>query len=155
MRSEQQFIEAVLDAPYLFKIQVEDNEALPEELSKKEALHLELKSPTMGVLFQVSKVFLQLPKEDLKVLDGAEDFSERLQLIERHMDTLLEVMALLLHGKESAPPAWYVLFLRNNLTKKEVLEILTESLARLDTSFFLTSLKGIQSMSLLQGGTTP
>lgn len=154
MKEKQEFLEAVLEAPYAFKIKVEDNQALPEDLKKHAEISFSLKSPCMGVLFQVSRVFLEMPPEDLKALDEPGDFSARLRLIERHTGKFLEVIALLLHGKESHRPAWYVPFLRANLTKREVLELLTESLVRLDTAFFLTSMKGIQSMCLLGEGTT-
>lgn len=136
MKEKQEFLEAVLEAAYRFRIKVEDNQALPEDLKKHAEISFSLKSPTMGVLFQISRVFLEIPKADLAWLNTAADFSARLRLIERYTGKLLEVIALLLHGKESHRPAWYVPFLRANLTKSEVLELLTESLVRLDTAFF-------------------
>lgn len=146
LAAQGEYLRALIEAPYSFKIKVEDHHHLPLELKQEKALSFTLRSPTLGVLAKVALLLSGIPKEDLTLLEGS-DLPKRFSLMAKHSDTLMDMLCALLWGKPSDPPVWWKDFFRANLTKKELTELFFEAMERVDTSFFLPSFQMAEMMS--------
>jgi len=132
-KQKQQLIQALIEKPSNYEIEVLDNSMLPEELKEKEIISFEIQPPTLEVLAKCSTPALRIPEEirnskDLKLEDALKYRSE-----------MAEVLSILAHGKSTDYPKWYLPFFLNNLTAKELYMIFYESILKMQTDFFLNS----------------
>lgn len=132
-KSKQQLIQALIEKPSNYDIEVIDNSMLPKKLKQRKTISFVIKPPTLEVLAKCSLPALKIPEsvresKDLKLEDAIE-----------YRNEMAEVFAILAHGKPSDYPSWYISFFLNNLTAKELYMLFYESVLKLQTDFFLNS----------------
>ncbi len=130
---KQKLIEALIEKPSIYDIDVIDNSMLPDAIKNEKTITIEIKPPTMEVLSMCALPMFRIPEsiresKDLKVEDAL-----------KHVNEMVEVLAILSHGKSTNYPDWYVPFFRSNLSSKELYMIFYESTLKLQTDFFLKS----------------
>ncbi|MEE9408271.1 MAG: hypothetical protein V3V28_09370 [Polaribacter sp.] len=132
-KNKQQLIQALIEKPSKYDIEVLDNSMLPDKLKKRKAISFVIKPPTLEILAKCTLPALKIPEsvresKDLKLDEAIE-----------YRNEMAEVFAILAHGKPSDFPTWYVPFFLNNLTAKELYMLFYESVLKLQTDFFLNS----------------
>jgi len=130
-REKQDLLEALVEKPSTYEIKVSDRSMLPSNLKGRKTISFTIKPPTLEVLAKCALPVLNIPEsiresKELK-LDGAVAYRNE----------MAEVLAILAHGKATDPPDWYVPFVLNNLTPKELYMLFYESVLKLQTDFFL------------------
>lgn len=132
-RDKQQLVNAFLEKPSVYTIEVIDNSMLPASLIENLELEFTIKAPSLEVLAKCALPMLKIPESiresaDLKFEDAIQYRSE-----------MAECIAILAHGKDSVIPEWYIPFFLKNLTAKELYMLFYESIMKLQTDFFLNS----------------
>ena len=87
---------------------------LPNNIKKRKTLSLTIKPPTLEVLARCALPALKVPEsvresKDLKLDEAI-----------KYRNEMAEVLAIMFHGKATDYPKWYVPFILNNVTSKEL-----------------------------------
>lgn len=130
---KQHLIEALIEKPSNYNIEILDHSMLPDKLKKRKAISFVIKPPTLEVLAKCTLPALKIPEsvresKDLKLDEAIE-----------YRNEMAEVFAILAHGKATDYPNWYVPFILRNVTPKELYMLFYESVLKLQTDFFLNS----------------
>ena len=132
-KEKQHLIQALIEKPSKYDIEVLDNSMLPNSLKKRKSISFIVKPPTLEVLAKCTIPALKIPEnvresKDLKIDEAIE-----------YRNEMAEVLAILSHSKNSDYPSWYIPFFLNNLTAKELYMLFYESVLKMQTDFFLNS----------------
>jgi hypothetical protein len=132
-KDKQHLIQALIEKPTTYNIEVVENFMLPEELKNEKEISFTVKPPTLEVLAKCTIPVLKIPEsiresKDLKIEEAID-----------YRNEMAEVLAILSHSKNSEYPSWYVSFFLNNLTAKELYMLFYESVLKMQTDFFLNS----------------
>ncbi len=127
-------IEALIEKPSNYDIDVNENSMLPSNLKKRKTLSFIIKPPTIEVLAKCVVPILRIP-EEFKAVGKEIKIEEAIE----YRNEMVEVLAILSHGKTTDYPKWYPEFFLKNLTAKEVYNLFYESILKLQTDFFLNS----------------
>lgn len=132
-KQKQDLLQALIEKPSTYEIQVSDNSMLPDNIKKRKTLSFTIKPPTLEILAKCALPALKIPESIRE--------SKELKLDEaiEYRNEMAEVFAILAHGKATDFPSWYVPFVLNNLTPKELYMLFYESVLKLQTDFFLNS----------------
>jgi len=133
MSDRKKLLEAVIEKPTTYEVDVLDNSMLPEKLKNRKTLSFVIKPPTISTLTRCAIHLDDIP-EQLKKGENV-----NLEDAIKHTDTLIKMICVLSWGKATNYPEWYEPFMRENLTPKEVFQIFHESSMKMGTDFFLTS----------------
>ena len=136
MKNEQQkLLESLIEKESKYEIDVIDNSMLPDNLKKRKKLGFTVKPPTMEVLAKCAIPLLTIPEEVRE--------AKNLQLDEplKYRRQMAEVFSIIAHGKNTDVPSWYVDFVLNNVTGKELFYLFQETALKLQSDFFLNSLQ--------------
>lgn len=136
MNEKEKLINAFLENPTHYKIDVADNSMLPEKLKDKKQIGFTVKPPVLSVLALCSKVLQKIPAE----IANPEN-EVKLEDAVKYITEMAECFAILSHGKTTEYPEWYVPFLINNVTPKEMYYLFTEAALKTQSSFFLSSIQ--------------
>ena len=130
---KKELLNAFLENPTLYAIQIVDNSMLPAPLTDKKELEFTIKAPSLEVLAKCALPMLRIPESIRE--------SEKLKLEDalKYRNEMAECLSILAHGKSSDPPEWYIPFFLKNLTAKELYMLFYESIMKLQTDFFLNS----------------
>ena len=132
--SKQKAIEALIEKPSNYKIQVSDNSMLPNKMKKKKMVSFVIKPPSVEVLAKCALPVLKIP-ENLRQASKDLKFEEAI----KYRNEIADVLSILAHGKDTEPPTWYSPFFLKNLTPKELYLLFYESIMKMQTDFFLNS----------------
>lgn len=134
MNNEQQkLLEALVEKQSNYSIDVVDNSMLPESLKKRKSISFTVKPPTMEVLAKCAVPLLRIP-EDVR---ASKNLS--LETAIEYRNEMAEVFSIIAHGKNTDIPDWYVDFVLNNVTGKELFYLFQETALKLQSDFFLSS----------------
>lgn len=134
--SKEKLLNAFLETPSHYKISVSDNSMLPEKLKDKKEIGFTVKPPVLSVLALCSAVLQKIPEHiinpeaDVKLSDALE-----------YIEEMAQCFSILAHGKTTEYPDWYVPFLINNVTPKEMYYLFSEAALKSQSSFFLSSIQ--------------
>lgn len=132
--NKELLLKALTEKPTNYAIEVSDNSMLPEELKTLESITFTVKPPVLSVLAKCALTMERIPetikasKETIKLEDAI-----------NYIDEMAEVIAILAHGKTSDFPSWYVSFIINNVTPKDLFYLFQEVSLKTQSSFFLNS----------------
>lgn len=133
MDNQTKLIEAFIEKPTTYEIEVLDNSMLPKGIKEKQSLKFTIKRPTMKVLAATAAPLAKVPKS----LREKEELT--LEEIVPYLNEIAEVIAILAHGASSRDiPEWYVGFFLANLTDNELFLIFKETSLKTENSFFLS-----------------
>ncbi|WP_142783349.1 hypothetical protein [Changchengzhania lutea] len=132
-KQKQDILKALIEKPTTYTIDVKDASMLPDDLKGKQTLKFTVKPPTLEVLSKCASIVMGIP-EDIRE-------SKDLNIDEavRYRSEMAQVFSILAHGKQDDYPDWYVSFILNNVTAKELYMLFYESVLKLQTDFFLNS----------------
>ncbi len=147
METEQQLINALIEKPSTYDIDVIDTSMLPQNLKRRKTISFTVKPPTLEVLAKCVVPLFNIPKEIRE--------AEELALDEaiKHRKEMAEVVAILAHGKQTEHPSWYADFILSNITPKELYNLFYEISLKLQSDFFLNSLKIVSQSNPMQMNT--
>lgn len=128
---EKKLLQAFLEKPTIYKIDVLDNSMLPENIKAKKKLSFVSKPPSLKVLALCAETLLNVPQD---VRSGKIESFENAM---KYATEIVKCLAIMFHGKASEFPKWYVPFLINNLTSNELYQIFQESVLKSQSGFFL------------------
>ncbi len=133
MEEQQKLLEALIEKPSKYEIDVIDNTMLPGDLKKRKTMSFVVKPPTMEVLARCATVILKVPKEilDRKDVDLLEVLNYRKEIA--------EIFCIIAHGRNTDYPSWYVDFILNNVSGKELFSLFQETSLKMQSDFFLSS----------------
>ena len=134
MKDEQQkLLESLIEKESKYEIDVLDNSMLPDNLKKRKKLGFTVKPPTMEVLAKCAIPLLTIPEEVRSTKEL------KLDVALKYRKQMAEVFSIIAHGKNSDVPDWYVDFILNNVTGKELFFLFQETALKLQSDFFLSS----------------
>lgn len=134
--SKEKLLEAFLENPTHYKINVSDASMLPDKLKEKKEIGFTVKPPVLSVLAKCAIVLQKIPAE---IADPAKEVSINEAL--KYINEMAECFAILAHGKTSNMPEWYIPFLINNVTPKEMYYLFSEAALKSQSGFFLSSIQ--------------
>lgn len=136
MNPKEKLLNAFLENPTTYKIDVSDSSMLPDKLKDKKTIGFTIKPPVLAVLAKCAVVMERIPEEirnpeaEIKVSDAVE-----------YLNEMAEAFSIISHGRTTEYPDWYVPFLVNNVTPKELYYLFTEAALKSQSSFFLNSIQ--------------
>ncbi len=133
MGNTQKLLEAFIEQPTTYTIDVLDNTMLPEGIKDKKQLKFTIRRPTLKVLASMALPLSKIPKEI--------QFKENLELSEAapYLRDMVKSIAVAMHGaRGNSMPDWYEDFLFANLTDMELFLIFKEASIKSNSSFFLS-----------------
>lgn len=134
MTNEQKLLQALIEKPSRYTIDVEDSAMLPENLKQNKTIDFVVKAPSPGVLAMCAELFQGIPQELLQ-----ENKKLTLQEVLPHIETMVKVICRISHGKKSDYPEWYEPFIMANATGKDVFMMFQEVAIKSQSDFFLRS----------------
>ena len=134
MNDKQKLIAALIEQPSRYKIDVQDSTMLPDNLKQKKEIEFVVKPPSIGVLALCASEIQNLPNHLTKP-EAQISFVDALP----YCDSMIRVICILSHAKESAYPDWYEPFIKNNCTPKDIYHIFQETTMKMQSDFFLHS----------------
>lgn len=129
---KQELIQALIEKPSVYEIDVLDNSMLPDKLKKRTSLSFTVKPPTIEVLANCADIIMQVPQEVREKQDLALDEAAK------YVTEMAGVVCVLAHPK-GTPPKWYLPFIKANLTPKELFMLFKEASMKTQADFFLAS----------------
>lgn len=133
MTNEQKLLEALIEQPSSYDIDVVDNSMLPDNLKKRKSISFVIKPPTMEVLAKCAIVILKVPKS---ILEREE--VDILKVLEYRKE-IAQIISIISHGKISDYPEWYEEFILKNVNGKELFMLFQETSLKMQSDFFLSS----------------
>lgn len=133
MENKKKLLEALIEKPSNYEVDVQDNSMLPNNLKSRKTISFTIKPPTLEVLAKCAIPLQDVPEhikegKDIKIEDAI-----------LYTSQMVEMISILSWGKTSNYPSWYEPFMLKNLTAKEVYLIFHESALKLQSDFFLAS----------------
>ena len=135
MEAQQKLIESLIEKPSVYSIDALDRTMLPKKLRGKKQISFTVRPPSLETLAKCVVPIMEIPEN---VREAKEISIEQAIPFREQMAQCFAIMA---HGKQSEVPAWYVPFILNNVTPKELYQLFYECSLKLQSDFFLTSLK--------------
>lgn len=134
MDNREKILQAFIEQPSTYKIAVSDNSMLPKSMKNKKEVVFTIKPPVLSILAKCAIPIGKIPKE---LLDAEKeiDFKDAV----KYTNEMTEVFAILAHGKITEYPSWYISFILNNITPKELFFLFKEVALKTQSSFFLSS----------------
>lgn len=132
--NKEKLLNAFIENPSNYTIDVSDNSMLPDKLKGKDELKFTVKPPVLSVLAKCALVLNKIPKEILEP-------NKEVKLVDaiKYVNEMAQVFSILSWGKTSDYPSWYVPFIVNNVTPKELFQLFEEVAYKTQSSFFLNS----------------
>jgi hypothetical protein len=145
--------ETVTAEPVTFNITLVPQSRLHGWLMRKKILpcrrSMEIKPVVLGNLLRISKLLLTIDTDKMQkgnLLDVS------YHLAGQHADTIAEILAIAIQGNKNKPGARLISLIKQNLTAKEILYLLTLVLQQLDLTNFISSIISIRGLNVLDRG---
>ena len=132
-KKKQDLLQALTEKPSTYEIEVSDGSMLPSNLKRRKTISFTIKPPTLEIMAKCAIPVLKIPQEVRESTDL------NLETALQYRKEMAEVLAILAHGKASDYPKWYVPFILNNITPKELFVVFYESSLKMNSGFFLNS----------------
>lgn len=107
---------------------------------------------TVRTWFKLKPLMLSIEKADFDKLVNKEDplpEAEITEVMDKHDETILDIVCLGIHNKKSDPPAWFREVLKDNCTWKDIYILLNAILFRIGYNPFCKSITIVKSVSPL------
>lgn len=134
--NKEKLLNAFIENPTTFKVNVSDSSMLPDGMKDKKTVDFVIKPPVLAVLALCATVMAHIPPEVRNP-----DKQIKLSIAIKYLNQMAESFAIISHGKTTPYPEWYVPFLINNVTPKELFYMFTEAALKTQSSFFLNSIQ--------------
>jgi len=134
MENREKILQAFIETPTTYKIAVSDNSMLPKSMKNKKEVTFIVKPPVLSVLAKCGIPVGKIPKE---LMDADKDIN--LEDAVKYTKEMAEAFAILAHGKTTEFPEWYIPFILNNVTARELFILFKEVALKTQSSFFLNS----------------
>ncbi len=108
----------------------------------------ELKPIVIGNLFRISKLLLTV--DPGKIFTGGNMLENSHRLVVEHTDTLIDILAIAIKNTQAEPDKGLKKLIRENLTAKEILTLLSMTLRQLDLQNFISSIISIRGLNVLE-----
>ena len=133
MQDHKKLLEALIEKPSGYDIDVLDNSMLPDNLKKRKTIKFVVKPPTMEVMARSAVILMRIPQHLQK--------NENIDLMEvlNYRREIAEIFCVIAHGKNTDYPKWYVDFILNNVSGKELFTLFQETSLKMQSDFFLHS----------------
>ena len=135
MEAQRKLIESLIEKPSNYTIGVIDGSMLPKKIKNKKQIAFTVKPPTLEVLAKCAIPIMEIPTEVREVKEVT------IEQAIQYREQMARCFAIMAHGKQTEVPNWYVPFILNNVTGKELYQLFYECSLKLQSDFFLTSLK--------------
>lgn len=99
-----------------------------------------------GNLYRISKLLLSIDYDVLKAKAGYVDMFHR--MVVNHSETLWEICAIAIQNNRSEPSAKLIRLIRDNLTSKEMFQLLAYVLDKMDSQNFISSIILIRGLNV-------
>lgn len=129
-KQNELLINAFIEKPSIYEIDVNDASMLPKHLQEKDTLTFSIKPPSLEVLAKCAIPSLKIPEE----IRNSE--KPTFEDIIKYRNEIVEILSIMAHNKKSDYPKWYTSFFLNNLTPKEMYLMFYESFLKSQTGFF-------------------
>jgi len=137
--------DAVLDSSVSFEVEIIKPTIL--QRYRKETIRIFKISPsTLGTMVKISQEFLNIGLENF---DKEEILNSNFLLIRDHAARLARIVAVAVQNSKEDPPKSLVNFFINNLTAKELFDLVNIILKQIDTVNFLKSIISAKGINLL------
>jgi hypothetical protein len=133
MTDESKLLQALIEEPTRYTIDVLDGTMLPENIKNKKTLDFVVKPPTLEILSKAAIILQEVPEEILK----AESLG--LKEVAPYIDLIIKVICTVSYGQKGDYPDWYEPFFKSNITPKEAFGIFQEVSIKMQSDFFLSS----------------
>lgn len=130
-------LEAFLQKPQKYRIEVKDKSTLPPELKDRKEIYFPVKSPSLHILSECGLVLERIPKELRDKIAKGESPPESLNYIKN----ITEIFCLMSWGKAKKLPKWYVPFVLANVTPEEMYKLYYEMSLKMQPGFFLSCIQ--------------
>lgn len=135
MEAQKQLINALVEKTSKYEIDVIDGSMLPQNLKRRKTITFTIKPPTLETLAKCTVPLYKIPKE----VREADEIP--LDMAIKYRKEMVELITIFAHAKKTEPPSWYTDFILNNTTPKELYNFFFELSLKLQSDFFLNSLK--------------
>ena len=137
--------DAVLDSSVSFEVEIIKPTIL--QRYRKETIRIFKISPsTLGTMVKISQEFLNIGLENF---DKEEILNSNFLLIRDHAARLARIVAVAVQNSKEDPPKSLINFFINNLTAKELFDLVNIILKQIDTVNFLKSIISAKGINLL------
>tara|TARA_B100000378_G_scaffold236018_1_gene202687 strand:- start:6034 stop:6513 length:480 start_codon:yes stop_codon:yes gene_type:complete len=134
MNDQQKLIQAMIEKPSTFHVEVEDNSMLPENLKDKKEIDFVVKPPCLGALAMCSELLQEVPED---ILNEQKELT--LNDVLPYANIMVKVICRISWNRQDDYPEWYEKFLLANATTKEIFMIFKETAIKSQSDFFLHS----------------
>lgn len=131
MDNREKLINAFVQKPTTYSIEVRNNEMLPEELKEKKEIDFIIKPPSTYVLGLCATLMFEVPEEIIKMQDV--DLKDAL----KYQETIAQIITVLSYEKMDYPD-WCIDFILKNVAIVDLMKIMNETALKCNPSFFLS-----------------
>jgi hypothetical protein len=140
---------AILQEPIQFRITVNEPNLLHKLRILPKQKKVVLKPIVLGTLLRISKVVNDIRFNEEEKLDGVNIIAKTLEYALSDTDCLVEIIALAIINSEKKPSESFRKFIRENLSAKQMLDVLTMVVSQLNVTDFMNSIILVKGMSLI------
>jgi len=137
--------DAVLDKSISFEVEIIKPTIL-QRYRKETIRSFKISPSTLGTMVKISQEFLNIGLENF---DKEEILNSNFLLIRDHAERMARIVAVAVQNSKKDPPKSLVNFFINNLTAKELFELVNIILKQIDTVNFLKSIISAKGINLL------
>lgn len=132
MEGQKKLLNAFLEKPTTYSIDVRDNSMLPTSLIDEDKINITIKPPSMYVLSLCADVLSEIPKEVYE--------SKEMKLDEalKYADNIAKVLCIL-SSETNDYPKWKEAFILKNVSLLDLLKVMQETALKCNPAFFLNS----------------
>lgn len=130
MENKEKLINAFVQNPTTYEIDVRDNSMLPDDMKDDKVVKFRIKPPTTYVLGLCASLMFEVPEKIMKMENI--DLKEAME----YQETIAKLIATLSHEGEDYPE-WHVNFILKNVAIVDLLKIMNETALKCNPSFFL------------------
>lgn len=143
--------EATIDAPIELTVDIKPQNRFDAWLMRKKLLPTQKKimltGVTMGTLIRISRLLLDV---DISFYLKENLTESNYLALSRYGETVARCVALCVHNKKSELPESLVVFITDNFTAKELLNVLTMVIKQMDVQSFMTSIVSLRGLNILE-----
>jgi len=131
--NKKKLLEALIEKPSTYHIEVMDNSMLPENLKRRKEISFSVKPPSLDTLAKVALIMEDVP-DDIK---SGENIS--ISEATKYTGHMVKAICTMAWGKSGPYPDWYEDFILKNAEPADIYKIGVECSLKQQTDFFLTS----------------
>ena len=137
--------DSLLDKAVSFEIEI-ISPTLLQKWKKETKKSFKISPSTLGTMIKISQEFLSI---ELENFNKEEILNSNFTLIKDHAERMARIVAIAVQNTKQDPPKSLVSLLINNLTAKELYDLVNIILKQIDTVNFLKSIISARGVNLL------